>query len=69
MEHGKIYPKKTRVGDGTVYLKHVRFCQIHGEIDLFTCDDWDAKHAGCASPLEKPATVGLELPKVMRKAA
>lgn len=67
MQHGEIYKKRIKVG-AFVYLKTVRFCAVHGGIDLFTCADWDAKHGKC-NRSEAVHGIGLEIPKAMKKAA
>jgi hypothetical protein len=68
MKHGEIKRKLIQVGSGHVYEKTIRYCAVHGEIDLFTCPDWDARHGRCDRS-EQPAAVRLELPKTIAKAA
>ena len=67
--HGEQYTRIFRVNDGkTTYLKCVRFCAVHGEIDNLLCPDFVEKHGDCV-PVVEPSAVGLEVPKTFAKAA
>lgn len=72
MIHGEVTTIKTRVANGeAIYTKRVRHCSIHGAIDLFVCgggEAWDARHARC-NQSDKAHGIGLELPRVIAKAA
>lgn len=49
--HGEIYEKKLVVDNGRIlYRKRMRFCARCGEIDLFLFPNFDADHAGHATP-------------------
>ena len=57
--HGERYVKRFPVNLGkTVYFKIIRYCSVHGEIDLFHCPNFDEAHGNCPnSPQEKGAAV------------
>jgi hypothetical protein len=56
--HGERYVKKFPVNLGkTVYFKIIRFCSVHGEIDLFHCANFDASHGDCPNPQKGAAAV------------
>lgn len=60
--HGLEETRKTKVGSGAVYIKRVKYCAIHGWIDLFACGGstrWHEAHDKCAI-LEKPHDIGLK---------
>lgn len=72
MTHEHEETIKTKVAGGAItYTKRVKFCRVHGAIDLFYVGGaaaWEARHADCGTQ-QNPGAVGLELPKAMRAAA
>lgn len=72
MIHGEETTIKTRVGGGSsVYTKRVKFCAVHGQIDLFyigSLEAWEKAHGKCDRE-EKAQGSGLELPDAARAAA
>ena len=51
MKHGQVYTKKITVENGNQeFAKRVKFCAVHGEIDLFLCGGeipWQRVHGRC----------------------
>lgn len=66
--HGEKYTRKFPVGEGkTVYVRHVRYCVVHGEIDCFLFPNFDLEHGECQNTPTRSAAA--KLPKAFERAA
>lgn len=63
-----IETRTLMTGDGAMHRQRRFCCPVHGYFDLFVFPDAEIKHRKC-SQSDKAAGAGLELPKVMKKAA
>ncbi len=65
--HGEKYRRKFPVEGGgkTVYIRHVRYCVVHGEIDLLLFPNFDLEHGECSNTPTRSAAAVL----VFKKAA
>jgi hypothetical protein len=67
-QHGEKSIRKFRVNQGkTVYVRFVRYCVVHGEIDCFLHPNFELEHGDCQNtPTGKAAA---KLPKALQRAA